>query len=596
MRERLHGLPGVALEPPAGPRAEVDVGVVDGRVHLALAVDDRRGLQVVGRDTLALHAEHSLGDVGEAAPVERQGNVGRRDPLREHAVGGLDVGRAVAVREIGAVVAVGRRLDLLVCDLRERERVEDGLDRPRAALAHAADLVFRDRLEAGVDLPVALDRQPLVQVVGVVVAAAEHVVVARHHRVARGDEVGPGQELSHQLGGLAELGVRGDGVVAGGDLEVEPGGEDVLGEDLARSRRDGERERDARDGAVLHPLRAGGADGGEAARLEVEHGAALRVAHERLRAAAGGEAHLDAARGVGGGEQRLRPGRVVAVHEDRLGAVDGERLRVRHEPLDGELEVPPLLHGALGHDAGSAGLRADEDRERVQRRVARHTDRRLDLGEAAQGRLGGVGGEQGRVLLQVRHVGLVGGAAARAQLLQREHQLDRVEQRDDAREARRCEPAGEPDQLLARHVDVHEPPRELAVVERHRLLRHVEVEAIADDEVVDDVEVRGGPAVHGDDPALVQLEPRLGVVRPVHRHQPQLRVGGDQQLLAERLLLPREEAFRPLGLVHRSARAGRAPRRPRGPRARRPPSAARRTRPRAARPSARAPARRSGAA
>ena len=34
------------------------------------------------------------------------------------------------------------------------------------------------------------------------------------------------------------------------------------------------------------------------------------------------------------------------------------------------------------------------------------------------------------------------------------------------------------------------------------------------------------------------IEPRLRVVWPVHRHEPQLRVRGDQQLLAERLLLP----------------------------------------------------------
>ena len=53
--------------------------------------------------------------------------------------------------------------------------------------------------------------------------------------------------------------VRGDRVVAGRDLEVEPRGEDVLAEDRPRPARHGEDECDAGDRAVLHALRAGGA-------------------------------------------------------------------------------------------------------------------------------------------------------------------------------------------------------------------------------------------------------------------------------------------------------------------------------------------------
>ena len=44
------------------------------------------------------------------------------------------------------------------------------------ALADRQHGVLGGRLDAGVHLPVALQRQPLVEVVGVVVAAAEHVV------------------------------------------------------------------------------------------------------------------------------------------------------------------------------------------------------------------------------------------------------------------------------------------------------------------------------------------------------------------------------------------------------------------------------------
>ena len=53
-------------------------------------------------------------------------------------------------------------------------------------------------------------------------------------------------------------------------------------------------------------------------------------------------------------EERLRPGRVVSVDEDRLGAVDRERLGVGDEALDRELKVPPLLHRALRQHARAA--------------------------------------------------------------------------------------------------------------------------------------------------------------------------------------------------------------------------------------------------
>ena len=201
--------------------------------------------------------------------------------------------------------------------------------------------------------------------------------------------------------------MRGDRVVAGGDLEIEPGGEQVLGQDLAHAGGNGEDERDAGDRAVLDALRAGGADRRQAPCLEVEDRSALRAPHQRLRATAGGEADLDPARGVRRGEERLRPRCVVAVGEDRLGAVDGERLRVGHETANRKLEVSSLLDRALRHHARPAGLRADEQRDRVQRRVARDPHRSLHLGEAAGCSLGGVGGEQRRVLLEVRDMRLV---------------------------------------------------------------------------------------------------------------------------------------------------------------------------------------------
>ena len=46
------------------------------------------------------------------------------------------------------------------------------------------------------------------------VAAAEQVVALGHRAVAGSDEVGAGQELQHQLRGLADVGMRGQRVVA----------------------------------------------------------------------------------------------------------------------------------------------------------------------------------------------------------------------------------------------------------------------------------------------------------------------------------------------------------------------------------------------
>ena len=383
----------------------------------------------------------------------------------------------------------------------------------------------------------------------------------------------PGQELAHQLRGLADRRVRGDRVVAGGHLEVVPRGEDVLREDRAGATRHGEDERDAGDRPVLDPLGAGRPDDGDAARLEVEHREALRVAHQRLGARTGGEAHLDPAGGVRRAEERLRPRRVVTVREDRLGAVHRERLRVGHEPADRELEVPPLLDRALGHHARSPGLRADEERERVERRVARDADRRLELVEPAPRRLGGVGREEGRALLEIRHVRLVAGIAPGAELLERHHQLDRVEHPDDAGELCRRQAAGQADELLAWDVDVDEHPGDPLVRQRHRLDRDLEVEPVGDEKPVDDVELGRRPAVEARHDAVLDPQLGLGVGRAVGGDETELGPRLDEQLTPQLRPFARDEAAATARLSHGSAGFGRRRRLP--PRARRRRSASR---------------------
>ena len=498
--------------------------------------------------------------------IERDRDVETRDPAFEHSVGRLDVERSVAVRHVAAVVAGGRRLDLGIRDRWEPEVVEHGAHGQGGATPGRQHGLLGDGLDAGIDLPVALDREPLVQVVGVVVAAPERVVVAGHHGVAGRHEVGAREELAHQLGGLADGGVRRDRIVARRDLEIEPGGDHVLGEDRAGSARDRQDERDARDRAVLHALRAGGPHDRDAARLEVEHRLPLGRAHQRLRAGARREPHLHAARCVGRPEERLRPRRVVAVGEHGLGAVHRERLGVRHEAADRELEIAALLDRALRHDAGPARLRAHEQRDRVQRRVAGDADRGLDLGEPARGSLGRVGGEQRRALLEVRHVRLVPGEAARAQLLEREHQLDGVERAHDPRELGRREAARKPHQLVAGDVDVDELAGERLVRQRHRLGRHLEVEAVCHQEAVDDVEVARVAPVHPHDDPVGHHELGLRIARPVRRDEPELGERLDDQLAAELALGARRKAVAVLGRLRRQA--GLARRRPRPPRAR----------------------------
>ncbi len=208
----------------------------------------------------------------------------------------------------------------------------------------------------------------------------------------------PGQELAHQLRRLADRRVRGDRVVARCDLEVEPGGDHVLGQDRARPARQREDERDARDRAVLHALRPGGAHDRDAARLEVEHRHSLGLAHQRLRARAGGEAHLDAARRVRRAEERLRPRRVVAVDEHLLGAVHRQRLGVGDEAVDRELEVAALLDRALRHHARagrSASRRGARSRSAVRSGRPRRSSRaprspRADASAASAARSAGL--------------------------------------------------------------------------------------------------------------------------------------------------------------------------------------------------------------
>ena len=317
------------------------------------------------------------------------------------------------------------------------------------------------RANAAVDLHVPLDDRPVVEILGVEVAAAEHVVLLGNGAVAGADEVGAGDHLQHQFGRLAQGRVGGQRVVARRAFQPQHRRQQVLGQHAAHTAGQRFRQRDAGDGSVLHALAACSLRYQQAAGLQIEHRALLGVAHQRLRAGPGSEAYLDAAAGVGGGQKGLRPRRVVAVDKGALAAVDRERLRVGGQPLDAQAQPERLLDRALGEHAAAARLRADENGQRVEGRGARHAHRRLDLGEAAQRRLGRVRGQQRRVLAPVGDVGLVGRGLAHPHLAQPHHHLQHVHVAHDLAQLGRRTAVGQAPDGGLRHVDVDQHARDL---------------------------------------------------------------------------------------------------------------------------------------
>ena len=398
-----------------------------------------------------------------------------------------------------------------------------GLRRPGRALPHLTHPLLGHRSQGAVHVPVALQHEEVVEVLGVEVGGAEHVVVAQDRAEAREEEVRAGEEEGHGVRRAAHVRLGDEGVVARARLEVAEHDEEVLGEQLAHAAGHGADHAGRVDAAVLHALGAHRPGERDAARLEVEHRLALGGAHERLRAAAARDPHLEAARGVGGAEKGLGPGRVVAVDEGALGAVHGDRLGVGGEAMEGELELHGLLDGALRERPAGADLRADEHGQRVGGRVAVHGHRGLDLAEAEGDRGGGVGGQQQRVVETVGDVRLAGRRAAHAHLADRHLQLDRAQQRDDARELGGGGAPGEADDVLPGRARVDDQAGERDVVEGVRLLGHRRVDAVRGDERVDEVEVGGRHAVQLSDAAgRVDLNGGLGIVRARERDEPRV--------------------------------------------------------------------------
>ena len=258
------------------------------------------------------------------------------------------------------------------------------------------------------------------------------------------------------------------------------------------------------------------------------------MAHERLRAGPRGEPNLDAAGGVGRGQESLRPGRVVAIMESLLGAVDGQGLGVGGQARQGQLQAERLFHGALGQGRAPSGLGTDEQGQGVEGGVAGDADRGLQLGEAPFHRLGRVGGQQGRILLAVGHVGLVGGGPAGPHLLQGHHHFHGVEPVDHLHDLGGGQGAEQLHQLLAGHADVDQPPGHLGGVQPHGLFGPAKVDGVAGDKPVDEIELGFGLAVQLTETALGNPNPGLGIEGTVEQDQPGLGPFLDEAVLVDR--------------------------------------------------------------
>ena len=200
---------------------------------------------------------------------------------------------------------VGGGLHLLVGDWRQPQLAENRLDRPRRFLANGNGFRLGHRTQAAVNHQVTLQDVVIIKIFRIEVRAGEHVVVVRHRAVAGENKVGARQHLHQGARGAANIRVGESLVVGGRHFEVEHRGDQVFRQHRPNARRHSAGHADTAHRAVLQPLNPGAFGNEDAARFEVEHRLALRIAHQRFGSGAGGVAHFQPAGGVGRGEERL---------------------------------------------------------------------------------------------------------------------------------------------------------------------------------------------------------------------------------------------------------------------------------------------------
>ena len=186
-------------------------------------------------------------------------------------------------------------------------------------------------------------------------------------------------------------------VVAGGHLQIEHRRQQILGQHgphaarqrfrAARCRRS---SRSEHPGCPRRRDAAGSAPPGRASRPSAWPISASEPVPDVKRTLTPREAYADARNAFDQG--------VSSPSTKALGAIHRECLGVGRQPFHRQPQAHRFLDRALRQHAAAAGLCADQDGKRVQRRKARHAHRGLHLGEAAQRGLSCIGRQQRRVL------------------------------------------------------------------------------------------------------------------------------------------------------------------------------------------------------
>jgi len=311
-------------------------------------------------------------------------------------------------------------------------------------------------------------------------------------------------------------------VVARGDFQVQAHRGQVLGQHRADAAGHAARHADATDGPVLQALHAGALGEHDAADLQVEHRLALGIGHLHFGAGARCEAHLQAARGIGRSEESLGPGGVVTVDEHGLGAIDRHRFGICGDAAHAELQLCGFFQRALRDHAAAAGLRADQEAQGREWGIARHADRVLHLREAVEAGLSAIGRDEYGIVLQVRHVTLGGGGAARPHLLGAHHHLQDIEVFQHFGDFCRGQSRENLGHTGAGRLDVHHHAGDFFRIECHHPLGNGRIDGVVRDEPFDHVELAARVAIHFDDLAVLDLDARLRVVRAAHRDQADL--------------------------------------------------------------------------
>ena len=139
-----------------------------------------------------------------------------------------------------------------------------------------------------------------------------------------------------------------------------------------------------------------------------------------------GAAHLDAAAGIGAGQERFRPRRVIAIGEGFLGAIDRDGFGIGGEARHADLQFLVLFARTLEECPPAPDRGTDRASQGIRPGVAGDAHGGLDLVEAEGDGSGGIGGQLQRVVLGVGDMALIAGGLPRAHLREGEGKLDRL--------------------------------------------------------------------------------------------------------------------------------------------------------------------------